>query len=168
MLFSRFWMVLLALVAGASVAAMTLARKTYDHDRATDVATMVDSDRRIVEEFLRRDARTRLDDIGPVSSDASLVALMVTATRRTADTPAVIGTAITTRLRELNQGLGPLRGEVILSGGLTPANVRDAVQQLRPWAVDVSSGVERSSGPKGVKDPGLIERFIEEVHLADV
>ena len=115
MLFSRFWMVLLALVAGASVAAMTLARKTYDHDRATDVATMVDSDRRIVEEFLRRDARTRLDDIGPVSSDASLVALMVTATRRTADTPAAIGTAITTRLRELNQGLGPLRGEVLFA-----------------------------------------------------
>ena len=63
---------------------------------------------------------------------------------------------------------GPLRGEVILSGGLTPTNVRDAVRAVRPWAVDVSSGVERSSGPKGVKDPGLIERFIEEVHLADV
>ena len=84
MLFSRFWMVLLALVAGASVAAMTLARKTYDHDRASDVATMVDSDRRIVEEFLRRDARTRLDDLAPLSSDTSLVSLMVTATRRTA------------------------------------------------------------------------------------
>lgn len=63
---------------------------------------------------------------------------------------------------------GPMRGEVILSGGLTPSNVRDAVRQVRPWAVDVSSGVERSSGPKGIKDPGLIERFIEEVHLADV
>jgi phosphoribosylanthranilate isomerase len=63
---------------------------------------------------------------------------------------------------------GPLRGEVILSGGLTPANVRDAVRRVRPWAVDVSSGVERGSGPKGVKDPGLIEQFIEEVHLADV
>lgn len=115
MLFSRFWMVLLALVAGASVAAMTLARKTYDHDRATDVAAMVDGDRRIVEEFLRRDARTRLDDIGPVASDTSLVALMVTATRRTADTPAAIGPAITARLRELNQGLGPLRGEVLFA-----------------------------------------------------
>ncbi|MCA3069257.1 MAG: phosphoribosylanthranilate isomerase [Rhodocyclaceae bacterium] len=63
---------------------------------------------------------------------------------------------------------GSMRGEVILSGGLTPANVRDAVRQVRPWAVDISSGVERSSGPKGVKDHGLIERFIEEVHLADV
>jgi hypothetical protein len=115
MLFSRFWMVLLALVAGASVAAMTLARKTYDHDRATDVASMVDGERRIVEEFLRRDARTRLDDLAPLASDASLVSLMVTATRRTADTPAGIGTAITTRLRELNQGLGPLRGEVLFA-----------------------------------------------------
>lgn len=63
---------------------------------------------------------------------------------------------------------GPMRGEVILSGGLTPANVRDAVRQVRPWAVDVSSGVERNVGPKGIKDPRLIERFIEEVHLADV
>jgi len=63
---------------------------------------------------------------------------------------------------------GSLRGEVILSGGLTPENVREAVRQVRPWAVDVSSGVERKSGQKGVKDPRLIERFIEEVHLADV
>lgn len=115
MLFSRFWMVLLALVAGASVAAMTLARKTYDHDRASDVATLVDSDRRIVEEFLRRDARTRLDDLAPLASDTSLVSLMVTATRRTADTPSAIGTALTSRLRELNQGLGPLRGDVLFA-----------------------------------------------------
>ncbi len=115
MLFSRFWMVLLVLVAGASVAAMTMARKTYDHDRASDVAVMVDSDRRMVEEFLRRDARTRLDDLGPLASDTSLVSLMVTATRRTSDTPAAIGPAISTRLRELNLGLGPLRGEVLFA-----------------------------------------------------
>lgn len=115
MLFSRFWMVLLALLAGAAVAAMTMARTTYNHDRADDVAAMVDGDRRIVEEFLRRDARTRLDDLGPLASDASLVGLMVTATRRTADTPAAIGAGITARLRELNQGLGPLRGEVLLA-----------------------------------------------------
>ncbi len=61
-----------------------------------------------------------------------------------------------------------MREQVILSGGLTPANVHDAIRHVRPWAVDVSSGVERTSGPKGVKDPRLIERFIEEVHRADV
>jgi len=46
---------------------------------------------------------------------------------------------------------------VVLSGGLTPANVSDAVQQTRPWAVDVSSGVELS---KGIKDPHQVAQFI--------
>jgi len=46
---------------------------------------------------------------------------------------------------------------VILSGGLTPANVADAVAQVRPWAVDVSSGVEAA---KGIKDPHHVAQFI--------
>ena len=37
---------------------------------------------------------------------------------------------------------------IILAGGLTPANVSDAIQQVRPWAIDVSSGVEASPGIK--------------------
>lgn len=47
---------------------------------------------------------------------------------------------------------------VILAGGLTPGNVRAAIADVRPYAVDVASGVETRPG---VKDPGLVKRFIQ-------
>jgi phosphoribosylanthranilate isomerase len=53
---------------------------------------------------------------------------------------------------------------VVLSGGLNPANVTDGVLRVRPWAVDVSSGVESA---KGIKDATLMRRFCEAVHEAD-
>ena len=54
---------------------------------------------------------------------------------------------------------------IVLSGGLTPDNVGDGIARVRPWAVDVSSGVESSPG---VKDCAKIARFIDAVHRADL
>ncbi|MCJ0764262.1 phosphoribosylanthranilate isomerase [Variovorax terrae] len=63
---------------------------------------------------------------------------------------------------------------LVLSGGLTPANVTDGILQVRPrcttLAVDVSSGVEVSSGGttlKGIKDAEKIHRFVAAVRAAD-
>jgi phosphoribosylanthranilate isomerase len=49
---------------------------------------------------------------------------------------------------------------LVLAGGLTPDNVSDAIQQTRPYAVDVSGGVEAS---KGIKDAVLIQQFMQAV-----
>jgi phosphoribosylanthranilate isomerase len=53
---------------------------------------------------------------------------------------------------------------VVLSGGLNAANVTDGVRRVRPWAVDVSSGVESA---KGIKDAALMRRFCDAVREAD-
>jgi phosphoribosylanthranilate isomerase len=52
---------------------------------------------------------------------------------------------------------------LILSGGLTPVNVRRAIEETHPAAVDVASGVESSPG---VKDLAMVREFIEQAREA--
>jgi phosphoribosylanthranilate isomerase len=55
-------------------------------------------------------------------------------------------------------------GRMVLAGGLTPANVRSALEAVHPYAVDASSGVELSPGKK---DISKVQQFINEVHTWD-
>lgn len=53
---------------------------------------------------------------------------------------------------------------IVLAGGLNPENVAEGIARVRPWGVDVSSGVEST---KGIKDLTLVEQFFKEVHRID-
>lgn len=59
-----------------------------------------------------------------------------------------------------------LARRAVLSGGLNAQNVGDAIRRVRPYAVDVSSGIE-VPGAKGEKDPARMAAFVHAVRVAD-
>ncbi|MFT7625809.1 MAG: phosphoribosylanthranilate isomerase [Myxococcota bacterium] len=72
---------------------------------------------------------------------------------------AVGGTGVVAR-RDLALRAGELPGRMILAGGLTPETVSEAIATVRPWAIDVASGVESAPGHK---DPALVAALLAAV-----
>jgi phosphoribosylanthranilate isomerase len=74
------------------------------------------------------------------------------------------GTGLTADWDAASRVIESANAHVILAGGLNPDNVGHAIRTVRPWGVDVSSGIE--SAP-GIKDHGLITAFVAAVREAD-
>jgi phosphoribosylanthranilate isomerase len=107
-------------------------------------------------------------------SDLARVAAFVTATSAAGRAPAAVlvdshvaGAMGGTGHRapwELLAGWNP-GAPLVLAGGLTPENVAEAIERVRPWGVDVASGVEIAPG---VKDPDKVARFVKNVRSAEI
>ena len=107
MLLTRFWYIFLAAVAGFSIAAMLLVRSTYERDRGRDSETLLRGDRRQIDEFLRTEARVRLDNLTPVASNPDLTRLISQANSRTTDAALRdLAPRLSQQLRTLNSGMG--------------------------------------------------------------
>ena len=114
--------------------------------------------------------------IRPADEPAALADLqsLSSAFPQRGDAPSILLDAYS---RELYGGTGETASEgialavkaaaprLMLAGGLNPENVAQRVRRIRPWGVDVASGVE--AGTPGLKDSGRVRAFIQAVRAAD-
>ncbi|HWC19025.1 MAG TPA: phosphoribosylanthranilate isomerase [Terriglobales bacterium] len=106
--------------------------------------------------ILKAISASALDDVPNLKPDAWLVDSARGAQRG--------GTGKTFDWKKSQPRVGKLHQPVIVAGGLTPQNVQQALDALRPWGVDVVSGVESYPGRK---HPGMVAQFIDAVRQFD-
>ncbi len=114
MFLSRFWYLVLAAVAGASVAAYLIAVGQYNQTRGEDQKALLIKDRVQVEALLKLDARSRIDALQGIAADETVRTAMASAynarsEEATKNARAVLGP----RLRTLNEGLQEVKGDFI-------------------------------------------------------
>jgi hypothetical protein len=114
MLLSRFWYVILAIVATLGVAAAIVASNIVNEDRAEAVQDDLRRDRFEVEALMRHDARSRLDAITRIAANADVVAAL-RARRPGTPVDAEAANRLRTKLTELNQQLAGFRGDLLFA-----------------------------------------------------
>ncbi|TDU70627.1 phosphoribosylanthranilate isomerase [Prosthecobacter fusiformis] len=127
----------------------------HGDESPTEVGQLLDAGAHVIKALQVRD-RESLEQIGSFPCDTILL---------DAFNPGLYGGTGETfpwELAVIAQEQFPEK-KIILSGGLTPANIREAILQTHPAGVDVASGVE--SAP-GIKDLTMVQEFIEQARLA--
>lgn len=145
----------------------------HGHEGPEEVRAVGDAGRFVVLKAVRVDAGTFADELGRWRDGIARLGLqrlrglvLETAAKGPDGAPGGTGLANDWSLiRQFHQdgafdGLPP----VVAAGGLTPETVGDVVRSIRPWAVDVSSGVERVKGQKCAEWVGA---FVDAVRAAD-